>query len=64
MCRYWNAAAGHWSLADAQIDDVQRKAFDVGLDVLDLSRDDFPIAGDACRQQSIKPSREGLVFAP
>ena len=47
MCEYWDAAAGHWTLADAQIDDVQRKAFGLGLDVLDLSRDDFLIAGDA-----------------
>jgi Transglutaminase-like superfamily len=40
-CEYWNAAAGHWTLADAQIDDVQRKAFDAGLDVLDVPRDAF-----------------------
>jgi hypothetical protein len=35
VCEYWDATAGHWTLADAQIDDVQRKAFGVGLDVLD-----------------------------
>ena len=36
VCEYWDATAGHWALADAQIDDVQRKAFGVGLDVLDV----------------------------
>ena len=30
VCEYWNAAAGRWMLADAQIDDVQRKVFGVG----------------------------------
>lgn len=28
VCEYWDATAGHWMLADAQIDDVQRKAFE------------------------------------
>ena len=63
VCEYWDAAAGHWTLADAQIDDLQRKAFGVGLDVLDVSRDDFLIAGDAwlrCRAGLDNPGKFGL----
>ncbi len=63
VCEYWDAAAGRWTLADAQIDDVQRKAFGVGLDVLDLSRDDFLVAGDAwlrCRAGLADPGKFGL----
>ncbi|HEY6494095.1 MAG TPA: transglutaminase-like domain-containing protein [Trebonia sp.] len=63
VCEYWNAGAGRWMLADAQIDDVQRKAFGVELDVLDVSRDDFLVAGDAwrrCRDGLADPGRFGL----
>jgi len=63
VCEYWNAAAGRWALADAQIDDVQRKAFGVGLDVLDVPRDEFLVAGDAwlrCRAGLADPGTFGL----
>lgn len=50
VCEYRDAATGHWTLADAQIDDVQRKVFGLEMDVLDLSRDDFLVAGDAWRR--------------
>jgi hypothetical protein len=62
-CEYWDATAGHWTLADAQIDDVQRKVFGVGFDVLDVSRDDFLVAGEAwlrCRAGRADPGRFGL----
>ena len=38
VCEYWNAATGRWTLADAQIDDVQRKVFGTGLDLLEIGR--------------------------
>ena len=63
VCEYRDAATGRWTLADAQIDDVQRKAFGLGLDVLDLSRDDFLVAGDAwlrCRAGLADPGKFGL----
>ena len=63
VCEYRDAATGRWTLADAQIDDVQRKAFGLGLDVLDLSRDDFLVAGDAwlrCRAGLADPGQFGL----
>jgi hypothetical protein len=63
VCEYWDATAGRWTLADAQIDDVQRKAFGIELDVLDLSRDDFLVAGDAwrrCRAGRADPGKFGI----
>jgi hypothetical protein len=63
VCEYWDAAAGRWTLTDAQIDDVQRKVFGVGFDVLDVSRDDFLVAGDAwlrCRAGLADPAKFGL----
>jgi transglutaminase superfamily protein len=63
VCEYWNAAAGRWTLADAQIDDVQREVFGVELDVLDVPRDDFLVAGDAwlrCRAGLADPGKFGL----
>ena len=65
VCEYWNAETGRWTLADAQIDDLQRKVFGLGLDVYDLSRDDFLIAGDAwlrCRAGLADPGKFGVSF--
>ena len=63
VCEYWDAPAGHWTLADAQIDDVQRKVFGTGLDLLDVPRDEFLVAGDAwqrCRAGLADPGKFGL----
>ena len=65
VCEYWNAAAGRWVLADTQIDDVQRKMFGLAFNVLDTSREDFLVAGDAwarCRAGEADPARFGLSF--
>jgi transglutaminase superfamily protein len=65
VCEYWNATSGRWTLADAQIDDVQRKVFGVDLDVLDVPRDAFCTAGDAwlrCRAGRADPGKFGLSF--
>ncbi|MBP6546778.1 MAG: transglutaminase domain-containing protein [Phenylobacterium sp.] len=50
---YWNEAQGRWVLVDAQVDDLQRRLFNLTLDPLDLPRDRFLVGGDAwraCRQ--------------
>jgi hypothetical protein len=63
VCEYWNATAGRWMLADAQVDDVQRPVLGAGFDVLDVSRDDFLVAGDAwrrCRAGLADPGKFGL----
>jgi hypothetical protein len=65
VCEYWNATSGRWTLADAQIDDVQRKVFGLDLDVLDVPRDAFLTAGDAwlrCRAGHADPGKFGLSF--
>jgi len=63
VCEYWDEAAGRWKLADAQIDDVQLKLFDVDFDLMDVPRDRFLVAGDAwrrCRGGGADPARFGL----
>lgn len=50
---YWNDALRRWVLVDAQVDDLQRKLFNLTLDPLDVPRDRFLVGGDAwrvCRQ--------------
>jgi Transglutaminase-like superfamily len=63
VCEYWDRAAAGWKLADAQIDDVQLKLFDVDFDLMDVPRDRFLVAGDAwrlCRRGGADPARFGL----
>lgn len=63
VCEYWNAEAGRWMLADAQIDDVQRSLFGVDFDTLDVPRDGFVVAGQAwaqCRAGEADPANFGL----
>lgn len=65
VCEYWNAEQARWILVDAQLDAVQRKAFRIGFDTLDVPRDGFVIAGDAwqrCRSGRADPARFGLTF--
>lgn len=50
---YWHEGQGRWVLVDAQVDDLQRKLFNLSLDPLDVPRDRFLVGGDAwraCRQ--------------
>jgi hypothetical protein len=44
---YWDAAQQRWILVDAQIDELQRKLFQIDFDPTDVPRDEFVIAGDA-----------------
>jgi transglutaminase superfamily protein len=63
VCEYWDEAAGAWKLADAQIDAVQLKLFDVDFDLTDVPRGRFLVAGDAwrlCRDGGADPDRFGL----
>lgn len=63
VCEYWNEPAQRWMLADAQIDDVQRKMFDVDFDLMNVPRDKFLVAGDAwrlCRGGEADPAKFGL----
>lgn len=63
VCEYWNPAKSRWILVDAQIDAVQREAFHLDFDPLDVPCDRFVIAGDAwqmCRNGGAAPNRFGL----
>ena len=60
VCEYWNAAESRWILVDAQMDPVQRKAFKLDFNPLDVPRDRFIIAGDAwqmCRCRACRLCR-------
>jgi hypothetical protein len=64
VCEYWDAGRG-WLLADAQVDDAQRRLFGVDFDLMDVPRDRFLVAGDAwrlCRAGDADPARFGLSF--
>jgi hypothetical protein len=63
VAEYWNAAARCWLLVDAQLDEVQRRAFQVDFDPTDVPRDRFILAGDAwqkCRAGRADPDLFGL----
>jgi hypothetical protein len=58
-----NESQERWTLIDAQLDAVQRKAFILDFDPLDVPRDRFIIAGDAwqmCRSGRADPNLFGL----
>ena len=47
VCEHWDAAAGTWRLADAQIDDVLRARHSIGFDAADVPRTSFMTADQA-----------------
>ena len=62
VCEYWNSNEGRWCLTDAQIDGVQKAAFQVAFDTSDVPRGVFLTAGEAwlrCRAGIDKPERFG-----
>jgi Transglutaminase-like superfamily len=65
VCEYWNDKAGRWVLADAQLDEKQRRLFGIDFDSLDVPRDRFVVAGQAwaqCRSGEADPASFGLSF--
>ncbi|HQT54491.1 MAG TPA: transglutaminase-like domain-containing protein [Phenylobacterium sp.] len=46
---YWSEDQGRWVLVDSQVDDLQRRLFNLTLDPLDVPRDRFLVGGDAWR---------------
>src|SRR5215472_10738035 len=65
VAEYWNEGEKRWVLVDAQIDPIQRNAFKLDFDPLDVPRNRFIIAGDAwqmCRAGRADPNLFGLSF--
>ena len=65
VAEYWSAEKERWILVDAQIDAIQRAAFKLDFDPVDVPRDRFIIAGDAwqkCRAGEADPNLFGLSF--
>jgi hypothetical protein len=63
VAEYWNEPQRRWILVDAQLDAVQRKAFKIKIDPLDVPRDQFIVAADAwvaCRAGRANPDLFGL----
>jgi hypothetical protein len=63
VAEYWNDSQQRWILVDAQLDAIQRKAFRIEIDPLDLPRDQFIVAADAwqmCREGRADPGLFGL----
>lgn len=66
VAEYWNGAEDRWVLVDAQIDQRQRELFGTDIDVTDVPRDRFLVAGQAwrrCRVGADDPNRYGLSAA-
>jgi Transglutaminase-like superfamily len=65
VAEYWNEAEHRWQMVDAQMDSIQREAFRLDFDPLDVPRDRFILAGDAwqmCRTGRAKEDLFGLSF--
>jgi hypothetical protein len=63
VAEYWNEPERRWVLVDAQLDAIQRKAFGIKIDPLDVPRDQFIVAADAwkmCRDGRADPGLFGL----
>jgi hypothetical protein len=62
-CGFWDADAGRWRLADAQLDAVQRDTLKVDFDPLDVPCDRFVTGGAAwiaCREGRADPMKSGI----
>lgn len=62
VCEYHDGK--RWILADAQLDDIQKKLFKPDFDTLDVPRDKFLVAGDAwklCRDGKADPADFGIL---
>ena len=63
LCEYWKGEEQRWALVDAQIDDVQRRAYQVKIDTYDIPRDAFLLAGkgwQVYRGGGADPNRFGI----
>jgi hypothetical protein len=62
VCERWDATAGAWRLADAQLDPAHRAALDIDFDIAEVPTDRFLTADRAwqdCRSGAADPARFG-----
>ncbi len=63
ICQYWNADEMRWVNVDTQIDDLQRKLFNITFDTHDLQKEKFLPGGRAwlmCRKEEAEPAKFGI----
>ena len=63
ICEYWDATEGRWIQVDAQLDDIQMKAFDIHFNPENLPKGKFLFAGFVyrnCRFGSLDPNLFGV----
>ena len=63
VCEYWNADEQRWIMVDAQLDEFQRRIFEVKVDPLDVPADRFltgPKVWQMCRLEQADPDKFGL----
>ena len=63
VSEYWDEARRRWILVDSQVDARQREAFGITIDLMDVPRDRFLVAGDAwqlCRAGKADPRDFGI----
>ncbi|MFZ5782327.1 MAG: transglutaminase-like domain-containing protein [Pseudomonadota bacterium] len=64
VTEYQDPVRDRWVLADAQLDDHQRRLFRIDFDPLDVPRDQFLVAGEAwhlCRTGKADPNAFGIL---
>ena len=64
VTEYWNEAQRRWILVDPQVDERQREVFGITIDLMDVPRDQFLVAGDAwqlCRAGKADPQDFGIL---
>jgi hypothetical protein len=63
VCEYWDADEARWTMVDAQLDALQRKALKIPFDPCDVPRDQFLVGGKAwhmCRSGEADPDNFGI----
>lgn len=63
ICEYWNSQEERWVMVDPQIDHLQQEEFDIHMNILDLTSEDFLSGANAwqrCRSGQADPNRFGI----
>jgi len=46
LCEYWDQESSKWVKVDAQLDDIQKRYYEIDFDTLDVPADKFLYAGE------------------